>query len=380
VWFAVLCALSLALAAAYTSWSMSKARSGFKDVALPPVAHELDAAPPRAAPDPPPPPAPVREERARSSAVPPAPPAPRDVNGSAVYLLRHTGSDRSFGFLAVDPGDETIDHRRATPLACERVHFAAAHGVCLVEGRPLLTSYSAVLFDSSFRPHQTVDLDGIPSRVRVSPNGRLAAITVFVGGHSYADNVFSTATSIVNTETGEFVVENLEEFQVVRDGRPFKEADFNFWGVTFEADSNRFYATLGTGGSSYLIEGEVARRTTRIVRDGVECPSLSPDNTRVAFKKPLRVGATRAWRLTVLNLQTLEEVPLAETRSVDDQAEWLDDQRVLYGLPKGADASMAADVWVVPSDGTGRPEVFLKDASSPTVVRSRPQSPSARTP
>jgi len=73
-------------------------------------------------------------------------------------------------------------------------------------------------------------------------------------------------------------------------------------------------------------------------------------------------------------------VPLAETRSVDDQAEWLDDQRVLYGLPKGADASMAADVWVVPSDGTGRPEVFLKDASSPTVVRSRPQSPSARTP
>ena len=41
---------------------------------------------------------------------------------------------------------------------------------------------------------------------------------------------------------------DLETLQITRDGQPFKNADFNFWGVTFAQDSNTFYATLGTGG------------------------------------------------------------------------------------------------------------------------------------
>lgn len=51
----------------------------------------------------------------------------------------------------------------------------------------------------------------------------------------------------------------------------------------------------------------------------------------------------------------------AETRSVDDQAEWLDDETVLYGL--------AGDVWRVPADGRGSPELYLEDALSPAVAR-----------
>jgi hypothetical protein len=64
----------------------------------------------------------------------------------------------------------------------------------------------------------------------------------------------------------------------------------------------------------------------------------------------------------VLDLATGRETPLAETRSVDDQVEWLDDNRILYGLIK--------DVWVVRADGRGKPRIYVRDALSPAVVRS----------
>ncbi len=285
------------------------------------------------------------------------------------FLVRHTGLDRSHGFLAVEtelPGRRT---REATPLQCHRLHFAAGHGSCLVVERQFFTTYTAVLFDAAFRPRHRVPLNGIPSRTRVSPDGRHAAITVFVSGHSYADSLFSTETGIVDTETGAPVVANLEELPVVRDGQPFHSLDFNFWGVTFAADGDRFFATLGTGGVMYLVEGSLADRTLRVVTDGIECPALSPDETRVAFKKRMPGSARAHWQPHVLDLETLEETPLAETRSVDDQVEWLDDDRVLYALPEET-GSPIADVWVLPADGGGGPEIFLEQASSPAVLRS----------
>ena len=105
------------------------------------------------------------------------------------------------------------------------------------------------------------------------------------------------------------------------------------------------------------MEGDVQTRRAEVVADGVECPSLSPDETRVAFKR--RQGNT--WRLHVLDLATGRETPLSETRNVDDQVEWLDDNRILYGLIK--------DVWVVPADGGGQPRIYVHDALSPAVVR-----------
>ena len=62
--------------------------------------------------------------------------------------------------------------------------------------------------------------------------------------------------------------------------------------------------------------------------------------------------------------------PLAELRSVDDQAEWLDDSTVLYAIPDpAAPTPMVTDVWQVPADGSGAPELLLKGASSPAVLR-----------
>ena len=155
-----------------------------------------------------------------------------------------------------------------------------------------------------------------------------------------------------------------------RDGERFRAVDFNFWGVTFAADSDRFYATLGTGGAVHLVEGRVSTGRLDVVLEGVECPSLSPDQTRVAFKKRVPLGMGYGWRLQVLDLQSRAVTPLAETRSVDDQAEWLDDATVLYAIPdSSAPTPLVTDVWQVPADGSGAPELLLREASSPAVLR-----------
>jgi len=72
----------------------------------------------------------------------------------------------------------------------------------------------------------------------------------------------------------------------------------------------------------------------------------------------------------VLDLATRRETLLADTRSVDDQVEWLDGTRVLYALPRTGDANGSSDVWVQPADGSGAPAVLIAGAASPSVVRS----------
>jgi Tol biopolymer transport system component len=107
----------------------------------------------------------------------------------------------------------------------------------------------------------------------------------------------------------------------------------------------------------------------QVVRDGVECPSLSPDGTRLVYKSRSLEGGRLIWRLRVVDLASGRETELAETRSVDDQAEWLDDSRVLYGLTRATAGSGSSDVWAARADGTGTPELFIADAFSPSVVR-----------
>jgi hypothetical protein len=164
------------------------------------------------------------------------------------------------------------------------------------------------------------------------------------------------------------VATSLESFTVSRDGHPFDSPDFNFWGVTFAGGSS-FYATLGTGGHTYLIKGDLARRTATVLRDGVECPSLSPDGTRIVYKSAVPGTTGRQWRLHILDLRTMVDRPLDETRNVDDQAEWLDNQTVLYGLM--VPPTLDVDLWALPVDG-GTPTLYLRHAASPAVVHETP--------
>jgi len=300
---------------------------------------------------------------AKNAATPSTGKLPKSIHPHSRLVALNMRESPDLGKVEYAPLDDITDHRTPVDLRCERIYFAADHGICLRREVHILTAQTvATIVDANFQPQFTLRNDGIPSRARISPDGRLAAFTVFLTGHSYGDAQLSTATLLLDMEHGTTIA-NLEQFQVLQDGKVIKAPDFNYWGVTFQRDSNLFYATLRTGGVNYLVHGDIKARTMTIIYKGVECPSLSPDGKRIAFKKLI---SRNNWRLTVLDLATLQETPLAETKSVDDQAEWLDNHHVLYALVDGAPWM---SVMVVPSDGSGQPQIFAKGATSPAVVR-----------
>jgi len=314
--------------------------------------------------------------RARPPSVPsvvtpqPAEPDPAlaELRRSPHVLFRNTALGPTYGRLTLVALETPDGVRHPTPISCDRVHATGTAGFCLQASRGVLTTYQAISFDAAFRERQSFTLTGAPSRTRVSRDGTLAASTVFVSGDSYNAGSFSTRTTIFDLRRGA-PIGDLESFAVEKDGQPFKKADFNFWGVTFAQDPDRFFATLASGGALYLVEGRVSGRTARVIRDGVECPSLSPDGSRIAFKSRAIDQGRRIWRVRVLTLTSSAEAVLAEPRSIDDQVEWLDDHRILYGLPTEAAGSGSSDVWVAAADGTGTPRIFIHDATSPAVVR-----------
>ncbi|MFC8127540.1 TolB family protein [Streptomyces sp. NPDC057302] len=250
--------------------------------------------------------------------------------------------------------------------SCERFYAAADTALCL-QRRPGIppTSYALVL-DRQLREKRRIALTGIPNRARVSASGRMLSWTMFATGDSYAGSSFSTRTSILDTRTG-YLIKNMEEIPLTLDGRRYHSPDVNYWGVTFADDDNRFYATVSTKGKTYLVQGDMKKWAARTLRTNVECPSLSPDNTRLAFKKRVRKGTSQPWRLYVLDLRTMREHPLAETRSVDDQAAWLDDDTLAYALP--GEQGRKRDVWTTPADGKGAPNLLVRSGSSPAAVR-----------
>jgi hypothetical protein len=284
-------------------------------------------------------------------------------------IFRHSAPDQYDGALGTAPLDDPGAARLLPSLRCERVDLAGGRGVCLAADRGVFTTYRAVLFDATGQVHGELPLVGLPSRTQVSPDGRLAATTVFVAGHSYAAGNFSTRTSLIDLDSGRWLVEDLETLPVRRDGRVISAPDFNLWGVTFARDGRTFYATLGTGGEAFLVRGDLTTRSLEVVDQQVECPSLSPDGRRVAFKHRTSDSAGRAtWRLWVLDLATGQRHALAETRDVDDQAQWLDDASIMYALPGSPEAGALMDQWIVPADGGGAPRLLLPRASSAAVT------------
>nr|WSX74170.1 TolB-like translocation protein [Streptomyces sp. NBC_00899]WSX79766.1 TolB-like translocation protein [Streptomyces sp. NBC_00899] len=264
--------------------------------------------------------------------------------------------------LASVPAADPEGPRAASGVKCLRFYAAAGTGICLqAERGPVNDTYRALVLDAGLHTTRRVDLAGIPTRARVSPSGHLVAWTVFVGGDSYAGTNFSTRTSILDTRTG-VLQPTLEDYTVTRDGKRLRAADLNFWGVTF-ADDTHFYATAATGGHTYLIRGDVTAKTAVTLRTNVECPSLSPDGTRIAFKKRVPgLSPDAPWRLYVLDLATLRDHPTAETRNVDDQAVWLDDQTLAYSLP----GDYGSDLYTTPATPTGTPHLLTPSALSPS--------------
>ncbi|MER6502787.1 hypothetical protein ABT218_26280 [Streptomyces sp. NPDC001455] len=286
------------------------------------------------------------------------------VTGPALYF-RDTATGRvARRPLAAPPGTRTPGGP-----ACDRFYASGDHAVCLRARPGVLPRTHAVVLDRRLREQRRITVPGIPTRARVSASGRMVSWTVFATGDSYATTAFSTRTAILDLRTG-YLVKSIEGIPLTLDGARYHAPDVNYWGVTFARDDNRFYATVSTKGRTYLVEGDMAKWSAKALRQNVECPSLSPDNTRLAFKKKVSDDPADPWRLYVLDLRTMRETPLAETRNVDDQAAWLDDGTVAYALP--GSGGRGSDIWTVPADGTGTPRMAVSGGSSPAAVGQEP--------
>lgn len=292
-----------------------------------------------------------------------------DGLASTPRLLFQSAS--AYGRIGVVTLDHPLEQKIFDTLECERSHFGKDGGICLVLNRESMQPRAFAYFlDGRFTPLGRLDLAGLPIRARVSADGRHAASTVFVTGENYASEDFTTRTTIYDLPARKAIVE-LEQFTVKRDGQPFSNVDFNFWGVTFRRDSRTFLATLGTGGKRFLVEGNIDTRQFTVIAEDVECPSLSPDEQHVVFKRQ-RAKAT-GWQLWAMNMSSREAWPITEDQQdIDDQVEWLDDSRVLYGMVLGSGLpEQALSLWTTRVDraaGKNR-EFYLRSAWSPAVIR-----------
>lgn len=299
------------------------------------------------------------------------PPVEASVGVAAIesgprIVFRSSALGPSFGTVAMVPLSDPGGPRAFTKLQCDRVFATQRRTLCLASDRGVVTTYSARVYTKGVSTPQDLRLTGSPSRARLSSDGEYAATTSFVAGDSYAATSFSTRTVV--TPIGKGPGTDLEDFALFENGHRISPIDRNYWGVTFSKDDDLFYVTVAYGGSTHLAKGRLSTRRIETMGTDAECPSLSPDETRVAYKK--RGNRTPGdWRLVVRDLATGQETELAERRSVDDQVEWLDDSRILYGLPGEGSRAAESNVWVVNADGSGEPSMLITQAWSPAVVR-----------
>jgi hypothetical protein len=283
------------------------------------------------------------------------------VEGRPHIVFRNTAPGRNYGRIGMvttaDPGGP----RAISRTTCDRVDVAAGTTLCLRARTGITSAYSVIARRDSDPPLVDVARPGILSRARLSPEGTLAATTAFVAGDSYTSSGFSTRTYVTVLDTGREL--HVEDFELVHAGEPIRPIERNYWGVTF-VDEDEFYVTVSFGGDTWLARGSVRAERIQTLRKTAECPSVSPDHDRVAYKK--REGA--GWRIAVLDLASDREKVLPGRRSVDDQVAWLDDDTLLYSLPRTGARAGESDVWSAAADGSSEPRLFIEQASSPAVV------------
>ncbi|MBY8851778.1 hypothetical protein K7G98_27145, partial [Saccharothrix sp. MB29] len=177
-------------------------------------------------------------------------------SGDLLYVELADGRSRVEQLSLADPSA-----RSATDQACQRFYRAAGTTVCLKLAGPGPT-YAAEISRAG-EVVRTVPLPGIPSRAKVSGSGQVVSWTSFVTGDSYSvPGGFSTRTGFFDLRSGE-VVESLEGFAADVEGQAHTAQDVNYWGLTVGADDRTFYATLASGGLTWLVKGDLVDRSVR---------------------------------------------------------------------------------------------------------------------
>ncbi len=253
--------------------------------------------------------------------------------------------------------------RHQTELECDRIDLNRSGGICLSLSSGLSGSARGLITDSALVPEKTFGLT-TPSRAAVSPDGAVTAWTGFTQGHSYLDEgEFATLTQVISVER-ERAADLERHFTTWDDGRTVQDIERNYWGVTF-VDSDRFYATLGIGDKTSIVEGQISKSRLDVVFEDASCPEVSPDGSTIVAKDTL----DESMRLVAIDTATGERRRLGETRFVDDQVEWLDDDTILYALPNedGTAAQPGFDIWLLDIEPGAIPELLVPFASSPAA-------------
>jgi hypothetical protein len=288
------------------------------------------------------------------------------VQSQPRIVFRNTALGSGYGMVGMVPLSAPTGPRAITQTSCDRVYSTTKNLLCLSSDRGVVTTYAANILNPEMQAIQPLPLTGIPSRARLSHDGDYAATTSFTSGDSYAGTSFSTRTVI--SQVGGKALGSLEDFTLIHNGKSIKPIDRNYWGVTFASDDDTFYATVEWAKHTWLVRGSISQRRIETLHEDAECPSLSPDGTRIIYKQRGSLAPGK-WRLVEYTIATGAVTPLAETRSVDDQVEWLDNSHVIYGLPRSGSQAAIDDVWSVPADGSGHPTMLVPQAWSPAVVR-----------
>jgi hypothetical protein len=281
-------------------------------------------------------------------------------------VFRNTEPGPDAGMVASVPLSSPDARRTISALACERVYATRKALSCMSKSGTNPIGYRETLYGADGAESRFWPLPGAPSRTRLSSDSKLAAWTAFVDGESYEGVKFSTQT-IITAMYGTYYGP-LDAFTFLIDAKPYTAVDLNYWGVTFTDDGNTFYATAASAGRTWLVKGNLRGRTLVALHEGAECPSLSPDGTRVAYKKNLGTTDAPRWTLAVLDLASQKETVLPLDGNVDDQTEWLDDRTLLFGLPV-AGANGDFNVYSAPADGSAAETLLIEHAWSPSVVR-----------
>jgi hypothetical protein len=298
--------------------------------------------------------------------------------------------------VTLDPSTrQPLARGEVTDFRCARLHAALnSEIVCLSNNQKINGRFE---FSAPYAAHYSRDLSkqlnsieitpgARISRARISSDGTKQAWTMFVKGHNYMDaasSQFSTLTEINLGITDKSkdkskdksnekpnLAHNLERWSLTHKGEVVKAIDLNYWGVTFHPKKpQQFLVTAFFKGQAYLALGDSSSKSMKVIFEGVECPSYSPEGDTIAFKK--RMSSTR-WAPAILNLNTLKSTVFSHIKqSVDDQIDWLDANTLIYevvDVPLIGEASV--DLMSLDISKPKQPhKIWLKNARSAAIYK-----------